>query len=160
MVVATTFFTVFIYHGIYLAGILDALMHARENNKPFKYDNYEKMMSDKNIQFGCPAGWASCEFDHPAKFTHEITFGGSVLDALANEKIDAFAVDYIYGSQMMTQINETTGKNACEDIGYLPSGKKGWTEENVAGIIKKVKTGWVATVLMKNRNGKLFLIKK
>ena len=26
--------------------------------------------------------------------------------------------------------------------------KKGWTEENVAGIIKKVETAWVATVFL------------
>ena len=59
------------------------------------------------------------------------------MNKLKNREIDAFVCDYVTGVSLMTQIDKDTGTDSCETVGFLPRGKKGWTEHNVAGIVKK-----------------------
>ena len=64
---------------------------------------------------------------------------------MKNHEIDGFLCDYETAVALIKKVDKNTGKDSCGTLGFLPRGKSGWTEFDVAGIVKKAKNGWVST---------------
>ena len=63
---------------------------------------------------------------------------------ILNDTLPGYVTSYDYGMAILThKYSEEPTRDNCKDLGFMPVGKNGWTEENEAGIIRKTKVGWV-----------------
>ena len=146
LVIFALFFGVFLFHELYLASILDALIASKNKMRPFKYMSYNEFMLNENNRLACPFNWGSCTIDHPIKFSSsfkiKLDSGKDMDDAISlleNGKIDGLSMSYDYGLSVTAR--------ACDKIGFLPVGKNGWIEKWLgkyqAGITHQYNTAWV-----------------
>ena len=69
-----------------------------------------------------------------------------ISEYLFNNTLTGFAIGYDYALSIIShRYTYDLDKNNCNELGLMPIGKNGWADDNNAGIIRKTKTGWVAS---------------
>ena len=59
LVVVALYLGVFVFHGIYLASILEGFAELKESQEPFEFMTYENFMNNKHNKLEVPKDWGS-----------------------------------------------------------------------------------------------------